>query len=50
MTDLDRFLRDMGLAPATQQAKPAQQPATQRPAGKPCEWRGVWYPDGVVPH
>ena len=46
MTDLDRFLRDMGL----EQAKPAQQPATQRPAGKPCEWRGEWYPDGVVPH
>ena len=46
MTDIDRFLRDMGMA----QAKPAPQPATQRPAGKPCEWRGVWYPDGVVPH
>ncbi|CAB4157608.1 hypothetical protein UFOVP681_31 [uncultured Caudovirales phage] len=43
---LDQFLRDMGLAPA----KPAPQPVVQRPAGKPCEWRGEWYPDGVVPH
>lgn len=50
MTDLDSFLKDMGLAPAKPPAKQAQQPAVHRPAGKPCEWRGEWYHDGVVPH
>lgn len=40
--DLADFLREIGIT------KPEPKPA--RPAGDPNVWKGVWYPDGVIPH
>lgn len=48
MTDLERHLNELGVV-----ARPAPAPApacTDRPAGPPNTWRGIWYTDGNVPH
>jgi hypothetical protein len=31
-------------------AAPVPRPAPTRPAGDPRDWKGVWYPDGNIPH
>lgn len=36
---LAAFLRDM-----------FPQEQAQRPKGQPCDWKGIWYPDGNIPH
>ena len=44
MTDLDRILNELGVI-----ARPVPAP-TARPDGPANAWRGVWYPDGNIPH
>jgi hypothetical protein len=39
VTDLEKFLREMGLAP-----KPVTPPPVER------QFKGIWYRDGDIPH
>lgn len=41
MTDLEKFLREMGLEAAKEKPKP---PLIKR------QFEGVWYRDGDIPH
>lgn len=47
MTDLDRILNELGVVARPVPAPPAP---TTRPDGPVNAWRGVWYPDGNIPH
>lgn len=48
MTDIERILDQLGVRA---QPTPTKQPQpTDRPDGPPNAWRGVWYPDGNIPH
>lgn len=44
MTDLERILDQLGV-----RAQPVTPPPA-RPEGPPHSWRGIWYPDGNIPH
>jgi hypothetical protein len=44
-SDLDRMLNELGVI-----ARPVPAPKPQRPVGATADWKGVWYPDGVIPH
>lgn len=47
MSDLDRILNELGVIARPVPAPPAP---TARPDGPANAWRGVWYPDGNIPH
>ena len=47
MTDLERHLNELGVIARPAAPAPA---CTDRPAGPPSAWRGIWYTDGNVPH
>lgn len=46
MTDLERHLIELGVI-----ARPAPQPKPDpEPREDPSQSRGIWYPDGNIPH
>lgn len=45
MSDIERILDQLGV-----RAQPTPTKIAQRPPGQPNDWKGIWYPDGNIPH